>query len=136
MISDTLQNYYMRPKQTPENKIVRDGEHVWDSRCKKRLWREVGREQLESFRLAPWASRRRRDLLELLDRNRYFAASDDDCLRQEPSVGYGPYYLGFHFPVSGPSRQFLPMYLQQYFFHPLRQTPRAGSESAQSVPTV
>src|SRR5438128_6671199 len=37
-------------------------------RCKKKLWRERGREQLESFRLAPWASRRRRDLLELLDR--------------------------------------------------------------------
>src|SRR5215469_13758492 len=37
-------------------------------RCKKRLWRAGGREQLESFRLAPWASRRRRDLLELLDR--------------------------------------------------------------------
>ena len=36
--------------------------------CKKRLWREPGREQLESFQLAPWASRRRRDLLELLDR--------------------------------------------------------------------
>jgi transposase len=37
-------------------------------RCKKRLWRERGRQQLESFRLAPWASRRRHDLLELLDR--------------------------------------------------------------------
>src|SRR6478672_8424944 len=37
-------------------------------RCKKRLWRERGRQQLESFRLAPWASRRRQDLLELLDR--------------------------------------------------------------------
>jgi transposase len=37
-------------------------------RSKKRLWREHGREQLESFRLAPWASRRRQDLLELLDR--------------------------------------------------------------------
>ena len=37
-------------------------------RCKKKLWRDAGREQLESFRLAPWASRRRRDLLELLDR--------------------------------------------------------------------
>src|SRR5256714_6647495 len=37
-------------------------------RCKKRLWREAGREQLEAFPLAPWASRRRRDLLELLDR--------------------------------------------------------------------
>lgn len=37
-------------------------------RCKKRLWREHGRQQLESIRLAPWASRRRRDLLELLER--------------------------------------------------------------------
>jgi transposase len=37
-------------------------------RCKQRLWSERGRQQLESFRLAPWASRRRHDLLELLDR--------------------------------------------------------------------
>jgi transposase len=37
-------------------------------RCKKRLWREAGREQLESFRLAPWTSRCRRNLLGLLDR--------------------------------------------------------------------
>src|SRR5437773_10653554 len=37
-------------------------------RCKKRLWREHGRRQLESVPLAPWASRRRRDLLELVDR--------------------------------------------------------------------
>ena len=37
-------------------------------RCKKKLWRERGRQQLESFALAPWASRRRRDLLDLLDR--------------------------------------------------------------------
>ena len=36
--------------------------------CKKRLWRERGRQQLEAFPLAPWASRRRHDLLELLDR--------------------------------------------------------------------
>jgi transposase len=36
-------------------------------RAKKRLWGEAGREQLESFKLAPWASQRRRDLLELLD---------------------------------------------------------------------
>src|SRR5262249_37001967 len=37
-------------------------------RCKKRLWRASGRQQLESFQLAPWASRRRSELLELLDR--------------------------------------------------------------------
>jgi transposase len=35
---------------------------------RKKLWRERGRQQLEAFRLAPWASRRRHDLLELLDR--------------------------------------------------------------------
>jgi transposase len=37
-------------------------------RRKKALWRGTGRAQLEAFRLAPWASRRRQDLLELLDR--------------------------------------------------------------------
>jgi transposase len=37
-------------------------------RRKKALWRGAGRQQLEGFRLAPWASRRRQDLLELLDR--------------------------------------------------------------------
>jgi transposase len=38
------------------------------TRWKKRLWSEPGRSQLEKIRLAPWASRRRQDLLELLDR--------------------------------------------------------------------
>ena len=37
-------------------------------RRKKGLWSKSGREQLESFPLAPWAQRRRQDLLELLDR--------------------------------------------------------------------
>src|SRR6201997_2984830 len=37
-------------------------------RCKKRLWRAGGREQREALPLAPWAGRRRHDLLELLDR--------------------------------------------------------------------
>jgi transposase len=37
-------------------------------RYQKRLWREAGREQLEALALAPWASRRRQDLLEVLDR--------------------------------------------------------------------
>jgi len=36
-------------------------------RCKKRLWGERGRQQLESFARGPWASRRRHDLLRLLD---------------------------------------------------------------------
>jgi transposase len=37
-------------------------------RCKKRLWRASGRQQLESLPLAPWTKRRRGELLELLDR--------------------------------------------------------------------
>src|ERR1700688_436824 len=37
-------------------------------RLKKKLFREQGRAQLEKLTLAPWASRRRRELLELLDR--------------------------------------------------------------------
>jgi transposase len=37
-------------------------------RWKKRLGREQGRAQLEKFQLAPWASRRRKDLADLLDR--------------------------------------------------------------------
>jgi transposase len=52
-------------------------------RCKKRLWRERGRQQLESFRLAPWASRRRRDLLELLDRLNPTIAELSQAIDQE-----------------------------------------------------
>jgi transposase len=37
-------------------------------RRKKKLWNEQGRAQLEKLPLATWASRRRKDLLELLDR--------------------------------------------------------------------
>ncbi len=36
-------------------------------RRKKGLWSKAGRAQLESFQLMPWATRRRKDLLELLD---------------------------------------------------------------------
>ena len=39
-------------------------------RRKKALWRPAGRQELESFELARWASRRRQDLLDLLDHRR------------------------------------------------------------------
>ena len=52
-------------------------------RCKKKLWRDAGREQLESFRLAPWASRRRHDLLELLDRLTPTIAELTQAIEQE-----------------------------------------------------
>jgi transposase len=52
-------------------------------RCKKRLWREHGRQQLEAFHLAPWASRRRRDLLELMDRLNPTIAELTQAIEQE-----------------------------------------------------
>jgi transposase len=51
-------------------------------RCKKRLWRSK-RPQLESFPLAPWASRRRQDLLELLDRLNPSIAELSQAVEQE-----------------------------------------------------
>jgi transposase len=52
-------------------------------RCKKTLWREKGRKQLEAFSLAPWASRRRRDLLELVDRLNPTIAELTQLIEQE-----------------------------------------------------
>jgi transposase len=47
------------------------------------LWRERGRKELESFPLAPQASRRRRDLLELLDRLNPTIAELSQAIEQE-----------------------------------------------------
>ena len=55
----------MRSRITNQLQVVALNEGL---RCKKRLRRARGRQELESFQLAPLASRRRRDLLELLDR--------------------------------------------------------------------
>src|SRR5881296_2119852 len=52
-------------------------------RCKKKLFREAGRQQLEGFRLAPWASRRRHDLLDLLDRLTPTIAELTQAIEQE-----------------------------------------------------
>jgi len=52
-------------------------------RCKKRLWRERGRQQLEAYPLAAWASRRRRDLLALLDRLNPTIAELSHAVEQE-----------------------------------------------------
>jgi len=47
------------------------------------LWRQHGRQQLEAFRLAPWANRRRRDLLELMDRLNPTIAELSAAIEQE-----------------------------------------------------
>lgn len=51
--------------------------------CKKRLWRAGGRQQLESFQLAPWAGRRRGEVLELLDRLNPTIAKLSQTIEQE-----------------------------------------------------
>jgi transposase len=52
-------------------------------RAKKRLWGEAGREQLAAIRLARWGSRRRQDLLELLDRLNPTIAELNQAIEQE-----------------------------------------------------
>jgi len=52
-------------------------------RWKKKLWSAQGRAELEKLPLAPWASRRRRELLELLD-------------RLDPSIKVIPYGVALH----------------------------------------
>jgi transposase len=52
-------------------------------RYKKKLWRETGRQQLESLPLAPWASRRRQDLLDVLDRINPTIAELTQAIEQE-----------------------------------------------------
>jgi len=52
-------------------------------RYKKKLWRETGRQQLESLPLAPWASRRRQDLLDVLDRINPTIAELTHAIEQE-----------------------------------------------------
>ena len=59
-------------------------------RRKRTLWSKTGRRQLEALPLAPWATRRRRDLLELVDRldttiNELTAAAEQEA-RKRPKV--------------------------------------------------
>ncbi len=70
-------------------------------RRKKGLWREAGRKQLETFTLAPWASRRRRDLLEMLDRLTPMIAELTQAVEQEADKCPAAQRLATH-PGVGP----------------------------------
>jgi transposase len=85
-------------------------------RRKKTLWSKAGRKQLESLVLAPWAARRRQDLLELVDRldstiNELTAAIEQEA-RKRPEVlrlmthpGVGPIKaLAFVLTIGSPDR--------------------------------
>ena len=52
-------------------------------RRKKALWSKEGRAQLESFLLLPWATRRRQELLELLDRLKPVIADLNTAVQEE-----------------------------------------------------
>ena len=52
-------------------------------RRQHRLWSQAGRAQLESFALAPWAARRRHDLLQLLDQLTPRIAELSQAIEQE-----------------------------------------------------
>jgi transposase len=83
---------------------------------KKRLWSEPGRAQLEKLRLAPWASRRRQDLSELLDRMnpiiQELTAAVEEEAKRRPAVlrlmthpGVGPLTaLAFVLIIGTPER--------------------------------
>jgi len=85
-------------------------------RRKKKLWSEQGRAQLEKLPLATWASRRRQDLLELLDRMNpsieALTAAVEQEARQRPEVlrlmthpGVGPITgLAFVMIIGTPER--------------------------------
>jgi transposase len=55
-------------------------------RRKRSLWRSKGRTELESLPLAPWAARRRQDLLDLLDRLEPAIAELTAAVEQEASA--------------------------------------------------
>ena len=85
-------------------------------RRKKALWSKTGRKQLESLTLGPWASRRRQDLVELVDRLDStigeLTASIEQEARQRPAVlrlmthpGVGAITaLGFVLIIGSPDR--------------------------------
>jgi transposase len=68
---------------------------------KKKLWTKVGRKEREGLVLDPWASRRREELLQLLDQLDPWIASLDEAVMQAaesrpsavglmPQAGVGP----------------------------------------------
>jgi transposase len=90
------------------------GDEGW--RWKSKLWSEQGRAELENLALAPWASRRRHELFELLDRmnptiEELTAAAEQEA-RKRPEVlrlmthpGVGPLTaLTYVLIIGTPSR--------------------------------
>lgn len=55
-------------------------------RRKQGLWSKAGRMQFESFLLAPWASRRRQDLLQLMDQLSFTIAELTTAIKEQAAT--------------------------------------------------
>jgi transposase len=100
----------------PDHESIAGGSTERRPALQEEVGGERGREQLESFRLAPWASRRRHDLLELLDRlnptitelNRAIDQEVERCPEAQQLMthpGVGPLTaLGFVLIIGRPER--------------------------------
>lgn len=68
---------------------------------KKKLWTTVGRQELEALRLRPWASRRRQELLQLLDQLQSSIGEWDRAVQQQAAGNRAAVLLMAH-PGVGP----------------------------------
>ena len=68
---------------------------------KKKLWSKAGRQELEALALEPWASRRRKELLELLDQMEKPIAELDDAVEKQAAAHPAAARLMTH-PGVGP----------------------------------
>lgn len=68
---------------------------------KKKLWSKAGRQELEGLALEPWASRRRKELLELLDQMEKPIAELDDAVEKQAAAHPAAARLMTH-PGVGP----------------------------------
>jgi transposase len=86
-------------------------------RWKSKLWSEQGRAELEKLALAPWASRRRHELLELLDRmnptiEELTAAAEQEARKRPEALrlmthpGVGPLTALAYVLIIGTQRRF------------------------------
>lgn len=68
---------------------------------KKKLWSTVGRQELEALQLGPWASRRRQELLQLLDQLQASLVELDRAVQQQAAGNSAAVLLMTH-PGVGP----------------------------------
>ena len=79
----TLKMVQMRTKVMNQLHAIAMGQGL----CrKKKLWSKAGRQELEALALEPWASRRRKELLELLDQMEKPIAELDSAVEKQAAA--------------------------------------------------